>query len=174
MSKRVAFSLLVFLIATAAFSQTAYKELKWGNTVDQVRSKVEDLTAEDYPVLRALQHAMLYLHADELGGSAPNPLDQESGTLSVFSSEKQGARYWFLDGKLIGVELSFDGQDIVASLRSKYGPATSVLGAFISYRFETIAWTKDPIRLVVWEKPEGYDFETVYYIPERSVGRRRA
>ena len=118
--KRVGLLVLcLFFIPVYLFSQSGYKDYTWGMTIEQVKEQATDLTEESYFRFAAPSYAIMYLYSSEITSSVPNPLSHEKGKITSYKSEKQELKFYFLDNKLLSVEVSFFGENIITELKSK-------------------------------------------------------
>ncbi len=151
-------------IPLCLLSQVGYKDYAWGMTINQVKETATDLAEVGLFRFAAPSYAIMYLFSSELISDVPNPLLHEKGRITSYESEKQELKFYFLDNKLLSVEVTFFRENILPEIIRKYGNVNPIRGSFGGYRYETASWEPDPKRLLVWEKSTEYEMETVYYI----------
>jgi len=136
---------LLICVSTLGFSQSGYRDYTWGMSVDQVKAKCPDLVQKDLIRWAAPTSALMYLYNSEFVTTIPNPLKQETGTITNYESEKNELDCYFLNGKLIAVEITFWQENIIAELKKQYGNVSPVSGSYGNYRYQTAAWNKKQI-----------------------------
>ncbi len=159
------FSLVVFVlvIGSSSWAQSGYKDLLWGMTQNQVQAKVADLVNVQKVFFPIPSRAFFALHSNEITSTIPNLLEYVKGAITYYKSDAQDTDYFFLDGKLLAVQVSFIGENIRESLEAKYGYAPISTGKYISYTYSVSAWAKDPKRLIYWEDTN-WGMEYVAYV----------
>jgi hypothetical protein len=145
--------ILIFLVfvSTLGFAQNGYKDYTWGMSIDQVRAKCSDLSQKQLIRWAAPTYALMYSHYSEFVSTIPNPLGQELGTITNYESQKNEQEFYFLNGKLIAVEISFWQENILDDLKKQYGNVNPVSGFYGNYRYQTASWNKEANRVIVWE-----------------------
>jgi len=150
------FAILVSLSAVStATAQSGYKDFTWGMTVEQVKKKCLDLVSYNYIRWPAPSYVTMYLYSNEIEGFVPNPLEYASGQLVAYESTKNELRFYFINKKLIAVEMQFIQKKILDDLIAQYGNVTPVGGVYGSYQYQTASWNDQKNRFVVWEAPRG-------------------
>jgi hypothetical protein len=145
--------ILFFLLSLSilAFAQNGYKEYSWGMSIEQVREKCPDLEQKRLIRWAAPTYALMYIHKSEFVSSIPNPLEQEPGTITNYESKKNEQEFYFLNGKLVAVEIFFWEENILSELEKQYGDVSPILGSYGNYRYQTAAWNKEANRIITWE-----------------------
>jgi len=155
---------LAFLGICSVNAQSGYKDYTWGMTVEQVRVKCPDLVSYNYVRWPATSYVTMYLYKDEIEGFVPNPLEYTSGQIVAYESAKNEIKFYFINKKLIAVEMQFIQKKILDDLIAQYGNVTPVGGVYGSYQYQTASWNDQKNRFIVWEAPRGYSIEIVTYI----------
>ena len=117
--------LLVIGVASL-YAQDGYKDYKWGMTIDQVKAKCSDLVIYDYIRWSVPSYAFMFIYTNEIVSSVPNPLAQETGEISSYESKKDELKFYFVNRKLVAVELGFFQENILNELEKQNGPVSPV------------------------------------------------
>lgn len=155
---------MTFLSICGVSAQSGYKDYTWGMTVEQVKKKCPDLVSYDYIRWPVSSYVIMYLYNDEIEGFVPNPLEYTSGQLLAYESAKNELKFYFINKKLIAVEVQFIQKKILDDLMAQYGKVEPVNGVYGSYQYQTASWNDQKNRFIVWEAPRGYSMEIVTYI----------
>jgi hypothetical protein len=163
-------------------SQNGYKEYTWGMSTDQVKSICPDLIVDntieeefkrlnikldDTTRWKTPKYALMYLYKSDLINKIPEPLQYEYGKLSYYESDQNDLQFYFLNDKLIAVELTFRNENIISELKQRYGNVSPISGSLpVYYNYQTAAWDKEPNRIIVWEQGNT-GIETVTYIDKK-------
>lgn len=163
MKKLIILALFSILLPVSLYPQAGYKEFLFNQTTEVIQAKVSDLEEGMTGRFAALDDAMFYVFSDKYK-SVPGTSSLLEGELTLYESESNDTKFWFLSDRLIAVELWFYDTDILKDLQKKYGARQTVSGVYVSYEFETVLWENDPKRIIVWEKASGWGAESVTYI----------
>jgi hypothetical protein len=155
---------MIFFVITCVdlYAQNGYKDYSWGMTITQVKGKCSDLKIYDDTYWPIPSYAIMYIYHDEIESIVPDPLEQEHEAVSAYTSEKKDLKFYFVNKKLVAVELHFSQANILKELEKEYGEISPVDGAHGGYRYKTAAWNSTK-RVIVWDSP-GYGMETVTYV----------
>ena len=94
-------------------------------------------------------------------------MQYEYGKLSYYKSEQNDLQFYFLNDKLIAVELTFRNENIISELKQRYGNVSPISGSLpVYYNYQTATWDKEPNRIIVWEQGNT-GIETVTYIDKK-------
>jgi hypothetical protein len=133
-------------------SQNGYKEYKWGMSTDKIKSICPDLIVDntieeefkrlnlkldDTTRWQSPKYALMYLYKSDLIDTIPEPLQYEYGKLSYYNSKQNDLQFYFLNDKLIAVELTFRNESIISELKQRYGnviPISESLPVYYNYQ----------------------------------------
>ena len=146
--KKVLFFVLVFFVSGTIFCQTAYKNYNWSMSPDQVREICPDIRSIDL-YFQATVFSFYYVYYDQLS-SYPDPLRQETGRTTKFQSRSENLYFYFVDSKLVCVEVAFTFDDILPELQRQYGNKTLRQLRYSGNTYNTITWNNDPNRYIVY------------------------
>jgi len=141
---------------------SGYKNFIWGMSVNEVRNLCPDIKSETYIRWGAPSYVILYLYNSEIISSVPNPLSKEAGRITVYESDSEDLYFYFVDGRLVAVQVWFFNENILSELVKKYGSVNPVGGSYLRYEYMTATWDNDITRYIVWEGD--LPLERVYYI----------
>lgn len=165
--------LLTVLTPVVGSAQTAYKGLKWGDSPQTVQKSVPDIVkdeTDDKSILQ-MQLAMFFLHGKEFAGHTPDPTENEAGVLTSWTSQGQDTTYWFVDDRLVGVNVLFMEGGVLKSLLEKSGKLSPVTGSLPGLSLSTATWNRDSNRVVVWFQIDSHLEEDVSYFNPRWFGK---
>lgn len=148
MKKASFFALTLFVTTTAIFGQSAYRDYNFGMSPDQVRNISPDIRSVDL-YFQATVFSFYYIYYDQLD-SYPDPLRQETGRVTKFNSRSNNLYFYFVDDKLVCVEVIFSTDDIFSELQNRHGNKPLRHVRYVGNTYNTVAWNNDPNRWVVY------------------------
>lgn len=146
---------LFLMLSVYIFAQNGYKEYTWGMTVNQVKticSDLEVISGSD-AFLNTPKNVLMYLYNSELVSKIlydiPDPLRYETGTITSGISKQNDLSFYFLNGRLIAVRVSFGyGVKIISDLERQYGRVNPI--AWDNRSVQTASWNKEANRTINW------------------------
>jgi len=165
---------LAFLGVRSLNAQSGYKDYMWGMTVEQVKKKCPTLKYDDHAYFNTPRFAFYYLYRDEIKPEErSSPLSYEEREITAYyAGYTQGQsisasinEFYFVDGKLIAVELTFAGEPILEELERQYGKVQPIHHVEGIMFWDAVAWRDRKQRYIVWVT-SNYALEYVTYIDE--------
>lgn len=135
-----------------ASSVSGYKDFKWGEDAKSVRKRIPNFD-EKYVVLGSEGPDLTapYFYETDFRRDPIYSLHLLEGRFSSYWGILEPT-FYFLDRKLVAVEIRPGGATIVDDLESKHGYVPSKSYESFGERREIKAWFNDPGRIIVYEK----------------------
>jgi len=92
---------------------------------------------------------------------APDPLWFGSGNITQLIAVGNDLEFFFLDNKLIAVELKFIRMNVISDLQRQYGSVNFI--SWLNGGVKTASWDREENRIVSWLSSDDY-MEWVTYI----------
>jgi len=165
MRKAIFFLVIILLVSALAniAAQSGYKDYTWGMTVAQVKAKCPDIKLCDSSYWPQPSYAIMCLYNNEIDVIAPDPLENESRELLAFDSKKDNLKFYFIDKKLVAIELHFWKKNVLSDLMNQYKEVFASFSQDKTYQYNTASWYDNEGRIIVWDSPS-YNMENVTYI----------
>ena len=177
MNTRICIGLIMFIhVAFVLAAQNGYKQFKWGENIDSVKSKSSSFEEDEYGGNFEGFWIAYYMQYGNLGSSAElsNPLNISESKFSTYVDKDKDMSFLFADDKLVAVRLVFqsspnDKQKVISQLEQKYGvsPSKSVTHGSLTLKIKS--WLNRQGRLVTYQYTDmgmGIELETVDYIDQ--------
>jgi len=162
--KKALFVVLVLFVTVALFGQTGYKDYTWGMSLEQVKEKCPDVR-EVGTGFKATLFMFYYVYYEQLD-SFPDPLKQETRNMTKFQSMKNDLMFYFIDNKLVAVDVTFSAENILPELLKQNGNKIARSIRYSENTYKLVAWNNNQNRYILYDF-DNYFIETVTYIDGR-------
>jgi hypothetical protein len=158
----------------AATSVAGYKDFAWGTASTEIQRRVPDAAVSEGADVTGPDAALIYFDPQLTGPDVlmlQGILQFEPGQMEVLKSREKDIEFVLVEGRLVGVHLTFPLEKVFEQLQSKYGYAqTRTVGLARGNTQQIAAWRVAPRQLVVWESimNEVWYFDGAWYDRLRS------
>ena len=128
-----------------------YKNYTWGMSVNTVLDLTPEITESSFALTssESVSIAMDYFN-DEVDGVIPLPSMNAEIGYSAYISKKQNLVFFFLDDKLVQVEVKDVGKYGLKQLQDKYGQVKVQHRMYSQAASKSACWEDPPSLLIVW------------------------
>lgn len=167
---------IAIALQTQGIAQNGYKNFTFGETIEQVRAKVQGWKETEVGNIFTAAYGSEYAGPHEVP-DIPHPLGMiDGGRVKAFGSEKPELWFTFIDSKLVGVDVSFFQDYVLRDLEKKYGVGATIRMTFGETGADIETWFKDADRIIVyqvyyyggWDSEHKSARETVSYISRKT------